>query len=110
MEVLNPYAFFEKLIFEQEICKNILSIQRIVISLSVEHSAWKISCSFLDFSSFRSVTLALSFFLTVLYLFSIGFDLYMFVASDSESNLPVFPILHPASMHDSHGFLNAFSG
>ena len=28
MEVLNPYAFFEKLIFEQEICKNILSIQR----------------------------------------------------------------------------------
>mgnify|MGYP007129498693 CR=1 FL=1 len=28
MEVLNPYAFWEKLIFEQEICKNILSIQR----------------------------------------------------------------------------------
>ena len=79
-------------------------LYRFVISLSVEHSAWKISCSFLDFSSsissvivvscwfnficwmgfkilvfsfftfssFRSVTLALSFFLTVLYLFSIG--------------------------------------
>ena len=79
-------------------------LDRFVISLSVEHSAWKISCSFIDFSSsissvivvscwfnficwmgfkirvfsfsafssFRSVTLALSFFLTVLYLFSIG--------------------------------------
>ena len=28
MEVLDPYAFLKKLIFEQEICKNILSIQR----------------------------------------------------------------------------------
>ena len=29
MEVLNPYAFFKAIIFEQEICKNILSsIQR----------------------------------------------------------------------------------
>ena len=25
---LNPYAFFKELIFEQKICKNILSIQR----------------------------------------------------------------------------------
>lgn len=32
----------------------------------------------------------------------------MLVTSDSESDLPVFPLLHPASMHDSHGFLNAF--
>jgi hypothetical protein len=37
-----------------------------------------------------------------------GYDLYMLVASDSESDLPVFPLLHPASMHDSHGFLHAF--
>jgi len=34
-----------------------------------------------------------------------GYDLYMLTASDSESNLPVFPILGPASRHDSHGFL-----
>lgn len=33
-----------------------------------------------------------------------GYDLYMFVASDSESDLPVFP----ASRHDSHSFLHAF--
>lgn len=32
----------------------------------------------------------------------------MLVASDSDSDLPVFPLLHPASMHDSHGFLHAF--
>jgi hypothetical protein len=37
-----------------------------------------------------------------------GYDLYILVASDSESDLPVFPLLHPASMHDSHGFLHAF--
>jgi hypothetical protein len=37
-----------------------------------------------------------------------GYDLYMLVASDSESDLPIFPLLHPASMHDSHGFLHAF--
>ena len=35
-----------------------------------------------------------------------GYDLYMNV--DSESGLPVFPLLHPASMHDSHGFLHNF--
>ena len=32
----------------------------------------------------------------------------MLVASDSESDLPVFPLLNPASRHDSHGFLHAF--
>ena len=37
-----------------------------------------------------------------------GFDLYMLVASDSESDLPVFPLLNPASRHDSHGFLHTF--
>lgn len=37
-----------------------------------------------------------------------GYDLYMLVASDSESDLPVFPLLNPASMHDSHGFLHTF--
>lgn len=29
----------------------------------------------------------------------------MSVASDSESDLPVFPLLNPASRHDSLGFL-----
>jgi hypothetical protein len=37
-----------------------------------------------------------------------GYDLYMIVASDSESDLPVFPLLNPASKHDSHGFLEAY--
>ena len=37
-----------------------------------------------------------------------GYDLYMLVASDSESDLPVFPLLSCASTHDSHGFLNTF--
>ncbi|WP_238475889.1 hypothetical protein [Clostridium manihotivorum] len=37
-----------------------------------------------------------------------GYDLYMFVASDSDSDLPVFPLFGPASRHDSHGFLHAF--
>ena len=35
-----------------------------------------------------------------------GYDLYMNI--DSESDLPVFPLLHPASKHDSHGFLHNF--
>ena len=35
-----------------------------------------------------------------------GYDLYMLVASDSESDLPVFPLLSLASTHDSHGFLH----
>ena len=37
-----------------------------------------------------------------------GYDLYMLVASDSESDLPVFPHFSCASKHDSHGFLHAF--
>lgn len=37
-----------------------------------------------------------------------GYSLYMLVASDSESDLPVFPLLNPASRHDSLGFLHAF--
>lgn len=37
-----------------------------------------------------------------------GYDLYMLVGSDSESDLPVFPLLNPASRHDSHGFLHTF--
>lgn len=37
-----------------------------------------------------------------------GYDLYMLATSDSESGLPVFPLLNPASKHDSHGFLHAF--
>lgn len=37
-----------------------------------------------------------------------GYGLYMLVASDSESDLPVFPLLGPASRHDSHGFVHAF--
>ncbi|WP_242861354.1 hypothetical protein [Cellulosilyticum ruminicola] len=37
-----------------------------------------------------------------------GYDLYMLVASDSESNLPVFPLLSSTSTHDLHGFLQTF--
>ena len=37
-----------------------------------------------------------------------GYDLYMLTASDSESDLPVFPMFGPASRHDSHGFLYAW--
>lgn len=37
-----------------------------------------------------------------------GYDLYMLVASGSESDLPLFPLFGPASRHDSHGFLHAF--
>ncbi len=37
-----------------------------------------------------------------------GYDLYMFVDSDSESDLPIFPLFSPASRHDSHGFVHAF--
>ena len=32
----------------------------------------------------------------------------MLTASDSESDLPVFPLLQPASRYDSHGFLHCF--
>ena len=37
-----------------------------------------------------------------------GYDLYMLTASDSESDFPVFPLLQPASRHDSLGFLHCF--
>lgn len=37
-----------------------------------------------------------------------GYDLYILVASDSESDLPVLPLLNPASKHDSLGFLHTF--
>lgn len=37
-----------------------------------------------------------------------GYGLYMLTASDSENDLPVFPILHPASRHDSLGFASTF--
>ena len=35
-----------------------------------------------------------------------GYDMY--VLTDSEHDLPLFPLLHPASKHDSHGFCEAF--
>ena len=37
--------------------------------------------------------------------FYFGYDLYMLVAANSESDLPLFPLLNPASKHDSLGFL-----
>lgn len=40
--------------------------------------------------------------------FYFGYDLYMLVAANSESDLPVFPLLHPASKHDSLGFLETW--
>ena len=40
--------------------------------------------------------------------FYYGYDLYILVAANSESDLPVFPLLNPASKHDSHGFLETY--
>ncbi len=37
-----------------------------------------------------------------------GYDLYILTASDSVNDLPVFPLLNPASRHDSLGFLQCF--
>ena len=37
-----------------------------------------------------------------------GYHLYMFVASDSINDLPVFPLLERASRHDMLSFLHAF--
>ena len=34
---------------------------------------------------------------------------YILVAANSESDLPLFPLFNPASKHDSHGFLEAFT-
>ena len=36
------------------------------------------------------------------------YALYMLVAANSESDLPLFSLLHPASKHDSHGFLETY--
>ena len=37
-----------------------------------------------------------------------GYHLYMYVASDSENDLPVFPLLERASRHDMLSFLHSF--
>lgn len=37
-----------------------------------------------------------------------GYHLYMFVASDSKNDLPVFPLLERASRHDMLSFLHSF--
>lgn len=37
-----------------------------------------------------------------------GYHLYMYVASDSHSDLPVFPLLERASRHDMLSFLHSF--
>lgn len=37
-----------------------------------------------------------------------GYHLFMFVASDSKSDLPVFPLLERASRHDMLSFLHSF--
>ena len=41
--------------------------------------------------------------------FYYGYALYMFTAADSRSDLPVFPLLNPASMHDSFGVCHAYA-
>ena len=41
--------------------------------------------------------------------FYYGYNLYMFTAADSGSDLPVFPLLNPASMHDSFAFCHTFA-
>lgn len=37
-----------------------------------------------------------------------GYHLYIFVASDSFNDLPVFPMLEPASRHDMPSFIHSF--
>ena len=37
-----------------------------------------------------------------------GYDLYMMTAADSNNDLPVFPLLNRASMHDSFGLCYAY--
>ena len=37
-----------------------------------------------------------------------GYDLYILTDAQSQSDLPIFPLLNPASMHDSLGFLHTF--
>lgn len=41
--------------------------------------------------------------------FYYGYDLYMMTAADSDSDLPVFPLLNRASMHDSFGLCYTFA-
>ena len=40
--------------------------------------------------------------------FYTGYDLYILTDADSKNDLPIFPLLNPASMHDSMGFLHTF--
>ena len=42
------------------------------------------------------------------HLFYYGYDMYMFTAADSDNDLPVFPLLNRASMHDSFGLCYAY--
>ena len=39
----------------------------------------------------------------------IGYNLYLFTASDSKSDLPLFPLLLPASRHDGRAFVEAYA-
>ena len=38
-----------------------------------------------------------------------GYDLYLMTSADSENDLPVFPLLNPASMHDSFGLCHTYA-
>ena len=42
------------------------------------------------------------------HLFYYGYDMYMFTAADSDSDLPIFPLLNRASMHDSFGLCHTY--
>ena len=39
----------------------------------------------------------------------IGYNLYLLTASDSKSDLPIFPLLLPSSRHDGRAFVEAFA-
>lgn len=41
--------------------------------------------------------------------FYYGYNLYMFTAADSKNDLPVFPLLNRASMHDSFGLCYTYA-
>lgn len=41
--------------------------------------------------------------------FYYGYNLYMLTAADSKSDLPFFPLLQPASMHDSFAFCHTYA-
>lgn len=43
------------------------------------------------------------------HLFYYGYSLYMMTAADSGSDLPVFPLLNRASMHDSFGLCHTYA-